>query len=193
MIFVSIEFAIFLVVVFLLYWIKRWNNFKIQNILLLAASYFFYGMWDWRFLIILVLLSLANFGFGLLIDINEVNKRKKFWLISGLILNIGILAVFKYYNFFIDSFIDLISLFGYNLPRSTTKILLPVGISFYVFLSLSYLIDIYKKKLNAERNIVSLLLSLSFFPIILAGPIQRPAALLPQINQRREFQSLVSG
>ncbi len=188
MIFVSIEFAIFLVVVFLLYWIKRWNNFKIQNILLLAASYFFYGMWDWRFLIILVLISLANFGFGLLIDINEINKRKKFWLISGLILNIGILAVFKYYNFFIDSFIDLISLFGYNLPRSTTKILLPVGISFYVFLSLSYLIDIYKKKLNAERNIVSLLLSLSFFPIILAGPIQRPAALLPQINQRREFQ-----
>ena len=108
-------------------------------------------------------------------------------MIAGLIINLGILGVFKYYNFFVDSFIDLISLVGYNLPKSSTKIILPLGISFYVFLSLSYIIDIYKKTLYANRNIIEVLLTLGFFPIILAGPIQRPSSLLPQIVKKREF------
>ena len=126
-------------------------------------------------MLLLVLLSLANYFIGIGIEKMKSNRKEKIWLIAGLIINLGVLGFFKYYNFFIDSFIDLVSLIGYDLPGSTTKIILPVGISFYVFLSLSYIIDIYKKNLNANRNIVEVLLSLSFFPIILAGPIQRPA------------------
>lgn len=187
MLFNSIEFAVFLPIVFILYWFIVNKNLKAQNILLLIASYLFYGWWDWRFLFLLALLSLTNFFFGIKIEKNEAKRNGRRWFILGLIINIGFLGVFKYYNFFIDSFIDLISLFGYNLSRSTTKIILPLGISFYVFLSLSYLIDIYKKNLTADRNIIEVLLTLSFFPIILAGPIQRPSSLLPQIAKRREF------
>jgi alginate O-acetyltransferase complex protein AlgI len=187
MLFNSTEFAIFLPIVFLLYWLVTYKNLKTQNILLLIAGYVFYGWWDWRFLLLLTLLSLANYFIGIKIDNNETIKKRKIWLITGIVTNIGILGIFKYYNFFIDSFIDLVSLFGYALPRSTTKIILPVGISFYVFLSLSYIIDIYKKNLTANRKIVEVLLTLSFFPIILAGPIQRPASLLPQISKHREF------
>jgi alginate O-acetyltransferase complex protein AlgI len=187
MLFNSIEFAIFLPIVFLLYWFVTNKNLKTQNILLLIASYFFYSWWDWRFLFLLVLLSLANYLIGIQIEKNEVNRKGKIWFISGLIANIGVLVVFKYFNFFIDSFINLISLVGYQLPRSTTMIILPLGISFYVFLSLSYIIDIHKKNLTANRNIIEVLLALSFFPILLAGPIQRAVSLLPQIAKRREF------
>jgi D-alanyl-lipoteichoic acid acyltransferase DltB (MBOAT superfamily) len=187
MLFNSIEFAFFLPIVFLLYWFVINKNLKIQNSFLLIASYFFYGWWDWRFLSLLVILSIFNYFIGILIDKNEIDRSKKIWLYLGLIVNIGLLGVFKYYNFFVDSFINLISVIGYNLPKSTTKIILPLGISFYVFLSLSYIIDIYKHNLKANRNIVEVLLSLSFFPIILAGPIQRPSTLLPQIARRREF------
>jgi D-alanyl-lipoteichoic acid acyltransferase DltB (MBOAT superfamily) len=187
MLFNSIGFAIFLPIVFLLYWFVMNKALKAQNVLLLLASYFFYGWWDWRFLFLLGLLSLANFFIGIEIEKNGAKRIGKIWFIIGLILNIGVLGVFKYYNFFIDSFIDLVSLIGYDLSRSTTKIILPLGISFYVFLSLSYIIDIYKKNLAAGRNIVEVLLALSFFPIILAGPIQRPSSLLPQIACRREF------
>jgi alginate O-acetyltransferase complex protein AlgI len=188
MLFNSIEFAIFLPVVFLLYWFVVNKNLKVQNILLLLASYFFYGWWDWRFLFLLLLISFLNYFIGIRIDKNEIDKKKKIWLIASLIINIGILGVFKYYNFFIDSFIHLISLFGYDLPKSSARIVLPLGISFYVFLSLSYIIDIYKKQLNANENVVEVLLTLSFFPIILAGPIQRPSSLLPQIVEKREFK-----
>jgi len=153
MLFNSVEFAVFITIVFVLYWFVTDKNLKVQNALLLIASYLFYGWWDWRFLFLLTLLSLANYFIGLAIGKNETNSREKIWLIIGLITNIGVLCVFKYYNFFIDSFIDLVSLMGYNLPRSTTKIILPLGISFYVFLSLSYIIDIYKKNLHANGNI----------------------------------------
>lgn len=183
----SIEFAIFLPIAFVLYWFITNKSLKAQNILLLVASYVFYGWWDWRFLLLLALLSLANYFIGIEIEKNGTTRNGKIWFIAGLIVNIGVLGIFKYYNFFIDSFIDLVSLIGYDLPRFTTKIVLPVGISFYTFLSLSYIIDIHKKTLNANRNIIEVLLSLSFFPIILAGPIQRPASLLPQIEKKREF------
>jgi alginate O-acetyltransferase complex protein AlgI len=187
MLFNSIEFAIFLPIVFILYWFVTAKNLKAQNILLLIASYVFYGWWDWRFLLLLALLSITNYSIGIGIEKNETNKKRKVWFIAGLIINIGVLGVFKYYNFFIDGFIDLVSLIGYNLQRSTIKIILPLGISFYVFLSLSYIIDIYKKNLNANRNIIEILLALSFFPILLAGPIQRPSSLLPQIVRKRDF------
>jgi len=187
MIFNSLSFAIFLPVVFILYWFVVNKNLKIQNSLLLLASYFFYGWWDWRFLFLLIGVSVFNYFIGIRIDENENNKTRGIWLALALIVNLGVLCVFKYYNFFIDSFIDLLSLFGYSLPRSATRILLPLGISFYTFLSLSYILDIYKRNLKAHRNIIEVLLSLSFFPIILAGPIQRPSTLLPQIMKKREF------
>ena len=187
MIFNSLAFAIFLPVVFILYWFVANKNLKVQNILLLLASYFFYGWWDWRFLFLLMGLSLLNYFIGIQIDKDESGKAKGIWLALALLVNLGFLCVFKYYNFFIDSFIDLLSLFGYNLPRSTTRIILPLGISFYTFLSLSYILDISKGNLKAHRNSIEVLLSLSFFPIILAGPIQRPSTLLPQIVKKREF------
>jgi len=136
---------------------------------------------------VLILLSLSNYIIGIRISKTELKKLRKLWLIAGLVINLSALVFFKYFNFFIDSFVDLVSLFGYVLPSSSLKIVLPVGISFYVFLSLSYIIDIHKKTLSAERNIFNVLLSFSFFPIILAGPIQRPSTLLPQISKKREF------
>jgi alginate O-acetyltransferase complex protein AlgI len=187
MLFNSITFAIFLPVAFLIYWLITKKDRNAQNVFLLIASYFFYGWWDWRFLILLIIVSVLNYFIGICIDRDELNRKRKIWLITGLIINIGILGVFKYFDFFVNSFIKLLSLVGYNLPSFSTKIILPLGISFYVFLSISYLIDIFKRRLNANRNIVEVLLSLGFFPIILAGPIQRPSSLLPQIAKKREF------
>lgn len=146
-------------------------------------------------MILLIFMALLNYYCGIKIESseNERNKRNLFFL--GLCINIGVLFVFKYFNFFIDSFINLVSIAGYELPRSSTQIVLPVGISFYTFLSLSYIIDIYKRNFQASTNILQVVLSLSFFPIILAGPIQRPAKLLPQINSQREmdFNKMTDG
>jgi len=187
MLFNSIEFAVFLPVVFLLYWFVANKNLKIQNILLLLASYIFYGWWDWRFLFLLAGLSLLNFLIGNALNRIESGFRRRAIFYSGLMINVGVLCIFKYFNFFIDSFVDLVSLVGYDLPRSSLRIILPLGISFYIFLSLSYLIDIYKKTIYAGNDLIEVLLTLGFFPIILAGPIQRPASLLPQIRRKREF------
>lgn len=187
MLFNSIDFLFFLPIVFLLYWFVFNKYLEIQNGFLLIAGYIFYGWWDWRFLLILVPLSFGNYGIGIILDKCENSEKKKKWLVAGLILDICVLAVFKYFDFFIDGFIQLISLLGYHLSRSTTQIVLPVGISFYVFLSMSYLLDIYRRKLAASKNIVQVFLSFSLFSIILAGPIQRPSSLLPQISKRRFF------
>ena len=187
MLFTSIEFAAFLTVVFLVYWLVLNRSLQIQNAFLLIAGYFFYGYWDWRFLMLLFALSLVNYVIGLQINRTHTTGIRKLWFLVGLFINIGVLGVFKYFNFFIDSFVDMVSVFGYHLSRSTTNIILPVGISFYVFLSLSYIIDIFRGNLKANRNIIEVLLTLSFFPIILAGPIQRPMSLLPQITRKRVF------
>jgi alginate O-acetyltransferase complex protein AlgI len=187
MLFNSIEFAFFFPIVFILYWFDTGKNLRTQNAMLLLASYVFYGWWDWRFLFLLFSLSLANFLIGIIIERNTSVRYKKIWLITGVILNLGVLVIFKYYNFFVDSFIDLLSLFGYRLPRISTQIILPLGISFYIFLAISYVVDIYRKTMNAGKDIFDVLLALSFFPIIIAGPIQRPSSLLPQIAKRREF------
>lgn len=195
MLFNSIEFLIFLPLVFALYWFVK-NNLSTQNTILLLASYVFYGWWDLRFLGLLIIISALNYFIGIGIE-NEKNLKKKLslWFISGIIINVGLLAVFKYFNFFIQGFIDLFSIFNYSLPVSTTKIILPLGISFYTFLSLSYLIDIKKNNTSACRNLTQVLLSLSFFPIILAGPIHRPSYLLPQIQSRRifDYNLMISG
>ncbi len=189
MLFNSIAFSLFLPVVFLLYWFAAGKSIKLQNILLLTSSWFFYGWWDWRFLFLLIFLSLFNYFTGIKIGDSVSGTNRRNWLMTGLFVNLGFLAAFKYYNFFISGFTDLVSLFGYIIPASSTKIILPLGLSFYVFISLSYLLDIKKGTLKPNRNIVDVLLSFSFFPIILAGPIQRPSSLLPQISSKREFNS----
>jgi len=187
MLFNSIEFAAFLPLVFMIYWLCLKDSFRKQNLFLLFASYFFYGWWDWRFLILLIFVSLFNYFIGIKIETGRTESHKKVFLITGLVINLGVLGFFKYFNFFIEGFIDLISVFGYDLEGTAINIILPLGISFYTFLSLSYLLDINKKSLTADKNIIDVLLSLSFFPIILAGPIQRPATLLPQIKAPRIF------
>ncbi len=187
MLFNSIEFAVFLPIVFLIYWLCFKNDFRKQNLFLLLASYFFYGWWDWRFLFLLIFSSLFNYFVGIKIDASTTPGHRKSWLITGLVINLGVLGFFKYFNFFIEGFVDLVSLFGYDLKGTAINVILPLGISFYTFLSLSYLLDINKKTLTADKNILHVLLSLSFFPIILAGPIQRPATLLPQIRGPRIF------
>jgi D-alanyl-lipoteichoic acid acyltransferase DltB (MBOAT superfamily) len=182
----SIEFAFFLLIVFLIYWLAR-STYRIQNLLLLVASYVFYGWWDWRFLILLILVSLFNYLIGIKIDASRINWHRKVLLITGLVINLGTLGLLKYFNFFIEGFIDFVSLLGYQIKGTAIDIILPLGLSFYIFLSLSYLLDIFKGNTPADKNIIHVLLSLGFFPIILAGPIQRPSTLLPQIRAIRVF------
>lgn len=189
MLFTSFEFAIFLPVVFILYWFVAYRNYKIQNILILAASYYFYGSWDWKFLILLIFISITDYVTGL--GFHKITKRyiRKLLFYFAICINLGILVYFKYFNFFIDSFIELFSKIGITLNVSSLNVILPIGISFYTFLSLSYIIDVYKRKLVPSTNFIELFAALSFFPIILAGPIHRPAKLILQFRQKREFNS----
>ncbi len=187
MLFTSIPFVFFLFVVFVLHWFLFNRNYASQNTLLLISSYFFYGWWDWRFLFLLFFISVSNYFIAILIQTNDSKPIRKFYFILGLIVNIGTLVIFKYFNFFIDGFVYFISLFNFKINLQTLNIILPVGISFYIFLSISYLIDNYLSKLPINRNLFDVLLALSFFPIILAGPIQRPITLLPQIQNLRIF------
>jgi len=187
MLFNSIEFAVFLPLVFLIYWLCLKDAFKKQNLFLLMTSYVFYGWWDWRFLILLVFISLFNYLIGIKIDASRIIWQRKVFLIIGLVINLGTLGLLKYFNFFIEGFIDFVSLLGYQIKGTTIDIILPLGISFYIFLSISYLLDIFKGITPADKNLINVLLSLGFFPIILAGPIQRPSTLLPQIRALRVF------
>ncbi len=188
MLFTSLPYALFLAGTLAMYWFILRRNLKMQNTFLLICSYIFYGWWDYRFLFLLLSLSLANYGMG--IAIAEVSRRnfRRILLMAGLALNLSTLVVFKYYGFFLDGLSRILSVFGMNTGFSVAEILLPAGISFYVFLSVSYLVDTYRRQLEAERNVVNILLSFSFFPIILAGPIQRPVSLLPQIRKSRVFE-----
>jgi len=187
MLFNSLEFGIFLLVIFGAYWLSR-SSCRIQNLLLLAASYLFYGWWDWQFLILLISISGFNYLIGLKIEARRDEGQKKYFLLTGLAVNLLVLGFFKYFNFFIDGFLDLLSLFGHQGSVVTLDIILPLGISFYTFLSISYLLDIYKGQTSAGKDFFNVMLSLGFFPIILAGPIQRPSTLLPQIRTPRKFE-----
>jgi len=184
--FTTVEFGVFLLTVFIIYWNVR-SSCQIQNILLLVASYVFYGWWDWRFLILLICLSLFNYLIGIKLDASKTTWHRKALLITGLVINLGTLGLLKYFNFFIEGFIDFVSLLGYQIEGTTIDIILPLGISFYTFLSLSYLLDISRGTISADKNLINVLLTLGFFPIILAGPIQRPSTLLPQIRTPRVF------
>jgi alginate O-acetyltransferase complex protein AlgI len=187
MLFNSIEFAVFLPIVFLFYWFVLRNSYKKQNVLLLFASYFFYGWWDYRFLFLLMFSTFLDYFTGLKMqEANLLKKRFWFWLSIG--INLGFLGVFKYYNFFVNSFAEAASGFGFQPNITTLQILLPVGISFYTFHGLSYVIDIYYGRITPVRNFIDYSVFVSFFPLLVAGPIERATHLLPQIQKPRTFE-----
>ncbi len=187
MLFNSLSFAIFLPVVFLLYWYGTKGNLKIQNVLLLLASYFFYSCWDWRFLFLLVFSTGLDYFTGFKIDKANSTKHRKFWLWLSISANLGFLGTFKYYNFFAQSFADFVSGLGVGVNIYAINVILPVGISFYTFHGLSYVLDIYYKRINAEVNFIDYSVFVSFFPLLVAGPIERATHLLPQIKRERNF------
>jgi D-alanyl-lipoteichoic acid acyltransferase DltB (MBOAT superfamily) len=187
MLFNSINFAIFLPLVFVLYWFVSPRNLKFQNVLLLASSYFFYACWDWRFLFLLLFSTILDYYTGLKMDQSDVASKRKFWFWLSISINLGFLGVFKYYNFFAESFATGIANLGFEVHPSTINVILPVGISFYTFHGLSYVIDIYKKRITAEKNFVDYSVFVSFFPLLVAGPIERATHLLPQIKRERKF------
>ena len=180
MIFNSIDFGIFFPLVFFLYWIFFTKNILHRNIFLISVSYFFYGWWDWRFLSLIIISSIIDFIVGKKIHTQENATKRKRWLFISLAVNIGFLGFFKYFNFFIDSFIEAFSVFGTDLDGYHLNIILPVGISFYTFQTLSYTLDIYYKKLKPTNNVFAFLAFVSFFPQLVAGPIERAKNLLPQ-------------
>ncbi|WP_395052104.1 MBOAT family O-acyltransferase [Flavobacterium sp.] len=195
MLFNSINFAIFLPIVFLLYWFVFNNNYKSQNILLLVSSYFFYACWDYRFLFLLVFSTLLDYFTGLKMFEAKNVKLKKFWFWLSIGINLGFLGFFKYYNFFITSFTEAIANLGLHIDIWTLKVILPVGISFYTFHGLSYVIDIYYDRIKPEKNFIDYSVFVSFFPLLVAGPIERATHLLPQIQRERKFnyQTAVDG
>ena len=187
MLFNSFEFLLFLPIVFLLYW-SIFRGRQRQNLLMVVASYVFYGWWDWRFLLLIALTSLCSYGSGLLLEYHEKERRKQQAVSAvNIMLNLGILGVFKYYNFFVENIDALFGMIGYHIDWVTKKIILPVGISFYTFQALSYTIDIYQKKLTATHDIVEFFAYISFFPQLVAGPIERATNLLPQFQKNRQF------
>ena len=191
MLFNSIEFAIFLPIVFLLYWFvfdrfvskSQWQ-LRLQNAFVVVASYVFYGWWDWRFLLLIAFTSFCSWGSGLLIGNAESRKRAKAWMWLNIVLNLGILGLFKYYDFFVTEFAQL---FRISTDGLLLKVILPVGISFYTFQALSYSIDVYRGKIEPTKDIVAFFAFISFFPQLVAGPIERATNLLPQFLKKREF------
>ncbi|WP_369806257.1 MBOAT family O-acyltransferase [Desertivirga arenae] len=164
------------------------KNLKLQNLLLLGASYFFYACWDWRFLLLLMFSTFLDYFTGLKMQDASDRKQKKFWFILSITVNLGFLGIFKYYNFFAESFSGAFAQLGLHLDPWTLKVILPVGISFYTFHGLSYVIDIYKDRIKAERNFTDYAVFVSFFPLLVAGPIERATHLLPQIKRSRNFE-----
>lgn len=187
MLFNSLEFLLFLPIVFLLYWFV-FKSRKWQNLFVVVASYVFYGWWDWRFLFLIALTTLCSFISGFLIEHYEGERSKQKWIsAANIVLNLAILALFKYYNFFTENLQVLFNGFGIHLDWPTLNIVLPVGISFYTFQALSYSIDVYRKKINATRDIIAFFAFISFFPQLVAGPIERATNLLPQFLKSRAF------
>jgi len=188
MLFNSIEFAIFLPIVFCLYWFVTNKNLTAQNILLLTAGYLFYGWWDWRFLFLLALSTTMDYAVGIKIYESRSPQTKKRWLWVSMIFNLGLLGFFKYYNFFAHSWVEAFRSIGYEMNPWTLKVILPVGISFYTFQSISYSMDIYRNKIVPTRNFLAFATFVSFFPQLVAGPIERAANMLPQMIKKREFK-----
>ena len=187
MLFNSIDFAIFLPIVFLLYWFLTNKNLKLQNLLIVFSSYIFYGWWDWRFLTLIIFSTLIDYFVGIGLSKQENPTKRKVFLWTSILVNLGFLGFFKYYNFFLDNFITAFSLFGTEIKPNSLNIILPVGISFYTFQTLSYSIDVYKRKLEPTKDFIAFSAFVSFFPQLVAGPIERATNLLPQFYKKRNF------
>jgi D-alanyl-lipoteichoic acid acyltransferase DltB (MBOAT superfamily) len=186
MLFNSLDFAIFFPIVFILYWLVA-KKMMLRNLLILVSSYVFYGWWDWRFLFLIAISSLVDYYIGNKLYKTENIKKRKGLLSISLLVNLGFLVYFKYTNFFIDTFVDSFRLFGKELDISTLNIILPVGISFYTFQTLSYTIDIYRKQLKPTKDAISFFAFVAFFPQLVAGPIERASHLLPQFYKTYTF------
>lgn len=189
MLFNSIDFALFLPLVFGLYWFVFNKDLRRQNALLLVASYVFYGWWDWRFLGLILASSLLDFAIGLGLAREDSVIRRRMLLLMSLSLNLGLLGFFKYFNFFADSLASAFTLFGLHVAPDRLNVILPVGISFYTFQTLSYSIDVYRRQIVPTRDLLSFLVFVSFFPQLVAGPIERAANLLPQFFAPRRFDA----
>ena len=187
MFFNSIPFAVFLPIVFFLYWFVFNKTKSTQNALLIIASYYFYSCWDWRFLFLLVFSTFLDYYTGIQIEKAKSEKNRKFWFWLSISINLGFLGIFKYYNFFAVSFAELLNSAGVQASPILLNVILPVGISFYTFHGLSYVIDIYLKRIKAEYNFIDYSLFVSYFPLLVAGPIERATHLLPQVKVKREF------
>lgn len=182
--FATIKYLIFIILVFAIYW--RLGRKK-QNLFLLLASYFFYANWDWRFLSLIIISTLTDYASGLLIYGTDSIRRRRFILIISLIINLAILGYFKYFNFFAGSFVALAGTVGWHVSWTTARIILPVGISFYTFQSISYTVDIYRRQLTPTRSFIDFAAFVAFFPQLVAGPIVRAKEFVYQLETRRSF------
>ena len=187
MLFNSLDFAVFLPAVFILYWFVCARNLRLQNLLIVIASYFFYACWDWRFLSLILISTIVDYAVGLALWREEGRLERKILLWVSIGANLGMLGFFKYYNFFLQNFIEAFSLFGIPIPANSLNIVLPAGISFYTFQTLSYSLDIYKRKLKPTKDFIAFAGFVSFFPQLVAGPIERAANLLPRFTTKRKF------
>lgn len=187
MLFNSIDFAVFLPIFFVLYWFTTNGNLKFQNFLIVVASYIFYGWWDWRFLSLIFFSTIVDYTIGRKLKTEENQLKRKALLWTSIIVNLGFLGFFKYYNFFLENFISAFSFFGAEIKGNSLNIILPVGISFYTFQTLSYSIDVYKRKIEPTKDFIAFASFVSFFPQLLAGPIERAINLLPQFYNKRTF------
>jgi len=188
MFFNSIDFAIFFPIVFFLYWFATQKNLKLQNLLVVVASYIFYGWWDYRFLTLIAFSTFTDYLAGIyLVKMHDITKRKLILCIS-ITINILFLGFFKYCNFFVDNFAAVFTFWGMKIEPYNLNIILPVGISFYTFQTMSYTIDVYKRKLEPTKDFISFAAFVSFFPLLVAGPIERATNLLPQFYKKRDFQ-----
>lgn len=187
MFFNSVDFAIFFPIVFVIYWLAFSNSLRIQNLFIVVVSYIFYAWWDWRFLSLIIISSTIDYIIGIKLNRTTNNIHKKIFLCISLFANLGLLAFFKYYNFFINSFLSAFSSIGIHLTQNTLKIILPVGISFYTFQTMSYTIDIFRKKIKPTGDLIAFFAFVSFFPQLVAGPIERASNLLPQFTKKRYF------
>ena len=194
MLFNSIEFGFFLPIVYLAYWSLK-GQLKAQNLLLLVASYIFYAWWDWRFLSLIILSSGVDYSLGLALGKNDKVSNRKLLLGISLGLNLGVLGVFKYFNFFIENFAQAFTLFGIGFEADRLNLILPVGISFYTFQTLSYTIDVYRNKLSPSKDVVAFFTFVAFFPQLVAGPIERASNLLPQffVKRKRNYENTIEG
>ncbi len=188
MLFNSIEFVLFLPISFLLYWFVVNRSLKIQNFFLLSISYLFYGWWDYRFLSLIAFSSTIDYLVGKRLATSKKPQHRKLLLLTSICVNLGFLGFFKYYNFFLESFVDTFTFFGHAMSADRLNIILPVGISFYTFQTLSYSIDVYKRKLEPANDIIAFFAFVSFFPQLVAGPIERATNLLPQFYKKRSFE-----